>query len=556
MKQSLLLSSVLLLLSCGMNTNPKQSNVPDGTVVYTAQQTIEQPTKFPTGFQKPKGVSFQVDDVKIADTFLKTNEAGKVFENKIGKRIVFFPEELSRQKIVSSDNNGLIQTVQECYDAHRPLVLTPDVIWMAISQGVSIHINENHKSLEQAIFKKEKPDKLVVRNDSLEFSSKHWNNLIASLSEQTRHYTNADYYSFFVSEFSTTTPIERTAYQVTLLESYKKTFQYIGDTGCGIPSVHIAGTAEDWKMIHSKLETLNKIGLKEWAGELKSVIQEFINASEGRQNEEFWKDIFKNSNEYNAYYISGWIIKFFPYVKKLGDEEVYDKESGLSIVSEIYTPNPYMNGSDYLLSELSSDNFPAGISQVPLEWNNYFKNETKEMEIYAGFFGMKQYDDKSLEPLISWAVCEKNAAHPHHQLAENKWMNTEHTNYWTPTITKQLTDSAIYDSKRFKTQQESTAYLREYLSGAIRKSRFKGTDLSNDTIRFIVLSNGSVSRVTLDGTDHKELQHYISNLLKQLPKSWMPALARPEEAMMLMEYPEENTRKLKMKVNSEVKIPL
>ncbi len=28
------------------------------------------------------------------------------------------------------------------------------------------------------------------------------------------------------------------------------------------------------------------------------------------------------------------------------------------------------------------------------------------MWFYAGFIGKKQYADKSLEPFISWAVCE------------------------------------------------------------------------------------------------------------------------------------------------------
>lgn len=550
MKYSLLFFSTLFVFSCRTNNVPAHTSS-TGSVPDTTEALAKE---FPGEFQKPEGIIFQVDQVPIAADLLFTSDARKVFENKIRKKISFFPEELDGQKVIASYNHGLIQTVQECYDSHRPLVLTPDVIWMAICQGVSLHINENHKTLENKLFKSGKPDKLTVRNDSLEFNAKHWNSLIASLSEQTRQYTKDDFYSFFVSEFSTTTPLEKTAYQVTLLEGYKKTFQYIGDSGCGIPSIHLAGSTKDWETIYSKLETLHQIGLEDWAEQLKPVIREFVNASEGKQNKVFWQDIFKNSVEYNAYYLSGWIIKFFPYIKVLGDEEVYDEASGERIVTEIFKPNPYIKGSDYLLSELSTDNFPSGVSQVPLIWNNHFRNETKKMDIYAGFFGIKQYDDKSLEPLIAWAVCEENAGETHHQLSENKWTSHALSNYWTPNIVSQLTDSAIYDSKRFKTQQESLNYLRKYISESIRQSRFKDVNLSGDTLRVVVLSNGTTGNVTLNDPDREELQHYISELLQQLPKSWMPALANPEKAMMLMEEPDENTGKIKMRVNSEVKV--
>jgi hypothetical protein len=86
-------------------------------------------------------------------------------------------------------------------------VLSPDVIWLAICQGVSIHVNQNFKKLEKKIFKKSKPDTIEIRNDSLYFGEIYWNQLIDSLSFETKQYTNADLYDFFVADFSTTTPI-------------------------------------------------------------------------------------------------------------------------------------------------------------------------------------------------------------------------------------------------------------------------------------------------------------------------------------------------------------
>ena len=99
------------------------------------QVNNEKSTSLITDFEKPKGVSFKVNDVEISDSLLKIDSAKLVFENKIGKEILFFPEEHTNYGLVNCPNNGLIQTIQECYDNHRPLVLTPDVIWLAICQG-------------------------------------------------------------------------------------------------------------------------------------------------------------------------------------------------------------------------------------------------------------------------------------------------------------------------------------------------------------------------------------------------------------------------------------
>lgn len=189
-----------------------------------------------------------------------------------------------------------------------------------------------------------------------------WYSLIDGFAAETKKYTNGDFYSFFVSEFSTTTAIDKTAYQVTMLEGFKKGFEYVGDTGCGIPSIHLSGTPQDWKLILRKLDMLNNIGLENWSNILRPIISEFINASERKVNRVFWKEIYKNASEYNGFYISGWIIKFFPYIKEL-DEAVYDEKTQATKANELILANPFLEGDKYLKSTLSTDNFTSGIAK-------------------------------------------------------------------------------------------------------------------------------------------------------------------------------------------------
>lgn len=539
-KVFLITISAILTLSCSHNKGNEQNT-----------SSIVVP------FIKPQGVLFAVDDVEPADSLLLTDTTKKVIENKIGKEIMFMPEEQQNSLIVPCGNNGLIQTLQECYDNHRPLVLTPDIIWLAICQGVSIHINENYDSLKNIVFAENKPDIIKVRNDSLEYSSIHWKNLIDSIANQSKKYTNKDFYSFFVSNFSTTTPIEKTTYQIALLESYKKGFKYVGESGCGIPSILIAGNQDDWLTILNKLSLLDVIGLSYWHKNLEPIILQFIKASGNNPDTEFWKSIYKNADEYNAFYISGWIIKFFPYIKDLDSTGVFDEAHQATKIYEILKKNEFLEDNDYMLSTLSTDNFPSGLSKISIEWNNYFKKDTRNIEIYAGYMGIKQYPDKSLEPMISWAICDEYAKKPNHILVKNKNLILKHTpDYWSPHLASNVIDSAIYDIKTFKSHSESIKYIKQIILDSLQtNTKINRMDYLNDTLQFIVFSNGKIGKVAMRFSTNAEIKNYISKILNELPNKWFPALSHPSDVLDLMGETDEFD-KVKIRVNSIIKIGL
>lgn len=554
MKNKVTLLAVLLLIigftSCkNKSTTEKNNTVPSVSTRSEKNQTVAN--------QKPEGITYSVSDVRVATSEIATYDIKDVLEVKIGKVVRFFPEELNNIKIAPCINNGLIDLIQECYDNHRPLILTPDAIWITICQGVSIHVNEHYDELKNVLFIEGKPNQLRVRNDSLEYGAKHWKDLIASFSQLTKQYTKQDYYSFFVSEFSTTTEIHKTAYEITLLESYKKGFEYVGDTGCGIPSIMLTGTKEDWQQILSKLSQLDKFGLAKWGESLKPVIQKFVEVFDGSVDKFFWQSIYKDASEYAAFYISGWIIKFFPYIKILDYEtqKEYDAEHNGTRVDEVFKLNPYLEGSKHLLSTLSTDNFPTGLSQIEIQWNNYFVDETSIIEIYTGIMGIRQYDDKSLEPVIAWAACDEKA-----QQVENKFPyrerleNDKPTSYWSPHIPNELTDSAIYNHRKFASQHESLAYIQSIIQDSLaNKEEFK--NWNKCSVDFIILLNGEVENIKVNSIENKSAQTYIEQLIRNLPDKWLPALTYLPSALDMMDI-EEDEMKLKIKVNSNIHLTL
>ncbi len=503
-------------------------------------------------FSKIKAQQFIVSKVTKATTFLKTITSKKAIEFKTGKQIYFIPKETKEVNLIPTTNNSFIQTVEDAYDMHRPLILSPDIIWLTISQGFSIHLNKNFKKLAPKVFKKKKPKEIKFRVDGLEDGPEKWAQLITLLSNETRKFTNKDIYKTLVPKFSTTTPIITSSYEITLLESFKQAFQYITETGCGIPYITLKGNVLDWEYLYKNVQGLKGYGLDDWIEELLPVLNQFIESSKGNVDKVFWNNIYKNASEYNAFYISGWIVKFFPYLKVRGEETgVYSEKFQGDQVKEEYMLNPYFKESDYLLSTLSTDDFPSGIAQIDITWNDLLEDKKTPIEVYAGFMGTKQYKDKSLEPYISYAICKKNAPKIENNYPKANANSSIHKEYryWSPTEMEagNLYKKAIYDLKKHKTYASSLSFLKSYLSEI---EYLKGSKVS-----FTVLTNGKITNVLVNNKSSNKYTIKVKEKLKGLPQKWFPAIAEVGKALDY-DFESELEAKKHIRVNSKVVIQL
>lgn len=343
----------------------------------------------------PKGVRFEVDNVKIAEDYLGEVEIEEI-QNDLERGTYFIPQEHRTEQLVYTRHCNLPNAVMQAYKDHRPLALSPDEIWLTICQGMSIHINENFKRLKHKIYKGKVSQQLTVENNKLGLYDPAWQELVDSMATKTSNYTGPLFYDAFVPQFSTTTPTIKTAYQITLLGAQQKAFDYVAITACGIPYITLLGTTEDWKLIKTKLSILDQLGMKKWKASLEPIIDQFISASEGKVDADFWQNIYKDKrDEYDAYAISGWIHKLYPYII-----DIYYKKN----LEQRYKPNPFLDKKLKSGDYLTSNRFPNGTTKVPITWKNLRENETKELWFVSGFMGLKQYKDKTLEPFISWAI--------------------------------------------------------------------------------------------------------------------------------------------------------
>lgn len=296
---------------------------------------------------------------------------------------------------------SFIGTLQTAYARHYPITLSPDMIWLLICQGFSNHVSVNSEALRDKIVNHQgKKEITIVKPDFVKNGYNDWSEVFPMFTDSIKKYIKKNVYQTMVSQFSTTTPDITIAYQITLMETVEKYFELTME-GCGIPFITLEGKPSDWQAIRSKVKNLRQYNLSHWVDNLIPILDQFVYASQGKIDAEFWENMIKYKIDYSDRYINGWIIKFFPYLK-LYDDKLMRRKLAL---------NPYLNGNDYQKTELLNSNFPDGIAKVDFTWTDR-NNYKSKMEFQAGFVGMIQdKNTKALRPEIGWFVVDKNAPH-------------------------------------------------------------------------------------------------------------------------------------------------
>lgn len=121
-------------------------------------------------------------------------------------------------------------------------------------------------------------------------------------------------------------------------------------------------------------------------------MDEFISAKRGVIHRSFWQSLYKLDDKSGGTYISGWIIKFFPYL---------NSEDGKPILNQYVEQDPIENSE--WKTGLTIHDFFNGISQVDFEWQ--YLGKKMNMAFIGGFIGITQNKtDLTLRPAIGWAV--------------------------------------------------------------------------------------------------------------------------------------------------------
>jgi hypothetical protein len=292
------------------------------------------------------------------------------------------------ETFISYGEHSFLRGILTAYQEHRPIVISPDIIWLLISQGFSRHITNHAEEFRKDFVNFSGKKELIVNVPDITLGNlnNNWEQVFPQFSKQIADNTSKELIDMLTADFSTTTPTTKIASQITIMESFKDYFDYkVRMSGCGIPKITIEGTTEDWEKVLQKTQYISKYNLTWWTSELKPILIQIINATKGNVNKNFWMKMVKihTAKKYGSTTsIDGWITKFFPYTEA-GEERKF---------------KPIKDISD-LAPELV---------KVPFLFNDITINKQFEMEFWTGFIGWTQNkSDYTLRPQIAWIVSHK-----------------------------------------------------------------------------------------------------------------------------------------------------
>lgn len=362
-----------------------------------------------------EGITFKVQECSMPYDFLEVQTSDDIYKDLI--TIEYESKAYSdslKENIISKNHiadslvnygyHSFFEGLYNAYSDHRPFVLSPDVIWLLICQGFSKHIELNANELQYHFTNSGKKVTLSVTAENIPSlnlkTPEEWEKVFPMFTEQVSKHIGTELTETLTADFSTTTPTEKIASQITLMKSMQPFFSYIlKSPKCGIPEITLTGTTKDWKNLLKKTQYLAKYDLEWWVKDLEPILKEFIKTSKGKIDKDFWINIMQDHSVthgcYTLNYFSGWIINFFPYNHK--GERIYGGlKKGEKLPNEIVKVNV-----DYIKEGEEATSEPV------------------KLEFWAGITGLSQNnEDYTLTPEIGWMVRKKEEkSAPNKQLA-------------------------------------------------------------------------------------------------------------------------------------------
>ncbi|CAI4219141.1 unnamed protein product [Parascedosporium putredinis] len=191
-----------------------------------------------------------------------------------------------------SSKNGFVHACIEAYNQHLHLQVRPEDVWVAILTQLSIYVNANAEELRHIFVSHDEKKDLELLDDGLGLDYTKWDHgelayRMTKLMAGAIH--DPEWRSWILPEFSTTTKVDQAVASVIFMGTLQKYFTYAWGTRCGLPSVTLLGTAQDWRRIRDKCKArLPLLGpqCEQWLSVLEPVLDGFVQSFKAPESEE------------------------------------------------------------------------------------------------------------------------------------------------------------------------------------------------------------------------------------------------------------------------------
>ncbi|XEV06107.1 hypothetical protein FSHL1_011394 [Fusarium sambucinum] len=324
---------------------------------------------------------------------------------------------------VFPSSGGFIRGAVEAWAQHQHLVLRPEEVWFEVLVQMNLYMSVHSEKVRSLFVEHEVGKKKIVVEGNL------WDDMVVGFSDKIDKRVKTKWLKDWIMPgFSTSTPKDDVTAAVLMVGLMKQFFDFEGWLVCGIPSVTLLGTEEDWVKLEAKLDYLKEFGPDPelFAEMLRPIMKRFVSSWDEAHAEEtklFWEQIVRVKKQWscgegaNEWDVSGWITGF-DFFDRNGRRRGYDAwkdydedEEEKEIVKEephmgIF-PNDWtviMDGQQYL--PLSLSDVSTSYAKAPVTMRGY-PHPGVDMEAYilAGNVGVERIEEGgkvTAQPVSGW----------------------------------------------------------------------------------------------------------------------------------------------------------
>jgi hypothetical protein len=274
-------------------------------------------------------------------------------------------------------------------------------VWLTIAQGVAQHVRLNAEALRSRIVRHHGKQRLSANiAGGMPTDAASWRSAVGTFRAQLGAEIGEGPARLFECDFSTSNDIDRVASQIVLLDAYSPYFSLWMTCVCGIPTVTLTGTVDDWRHIRERVDVIAELDLELWCKSLRPIADHFVRAAAGDADVAFWKRIYNPIDAYGGEIVTGWITRFYPYLKANGI--VNHKNAMLDLKIDEPSNVPKSDGPFYSGPGLRTDMVPDTLSRVIVHVVDRTTGENRDVALHGGVIGVAQDHDGSLRPISGW----------------------------------------------------------------------------------------------------------------------------------------------------------
>jgi uncharacterized protein DUF4419 len=294
-----------------------------------------------------------------------------------------FPTISSDCPILGSEN-GFVKSAILAYNNHHHLVIRPEDVWFAILTQLSFHVNAHAEELRSFFVSHEGQKELEIEigadspNGKLDMG-KAAMQMTELMGKQVN---DPKLRTWIMPDFSTTRDVDKVIAAILMMGSMQAYFTYsFAFPRCGIPSVTLLGTKDDWLSIEKRLDMLPQLGAepKQFCELLKPVLKYMVLSFDHPKDYsvvQFWRTICHErplvrggcgpwSKRSVPPYVSGWITAFCFWNTE--GKCLYSKPKGFFVDfkgGKLENAGCKLDGTAY--HRISVSSIPRGSAAVPV----------------------------------------------------------------------------------------------------------------------------------------------------------------------------------------------